>query len=233
MGDPARHRRQPLAVGGPRGQPSWPPFPPAPRMARAPGPDSSAAPAARPPPGWILSHSPELSSSKAGSSTLASGTALALPCFPLTLQMCNAAVGSPYAARTPTTACSALPWRHRPRCAMTSLKAFCAVLCTGRALPPHSSLPSTASLGSPMAPACLPMAPPPARALEGTSSWSCPKALPSPTCPSSTPYRPPPPRQEQPDETTRSAPHMQEWSQVATPSPPFQWSRTDVSDNGR
>jgi hypothetical protein len=102
---------------------------------------------------------------------------------------------------------------------MTSSKGFCAVLCTWRALPPHSSPPSAASLGSPMAPSRLTMAPPPARALEGTSSWPCPKASPSPTCPSSTPfpstpYRPPPPRQEQPqpDETTRSAPHMQEWS---------------------
>jgi hypothetical protein len=34
-------------------------------------------------------------------------------------------------------------------------------------------------------------------------------------------------------QTTRSAPHMQEWSQTATPSSSSLWSRTDVSDNRR
>jgi hypothetical protein len=212
-------------------------FPPPPQLttARGPGPNSSAAPAALPPPGWILSPPPEPYSSKAGSSTPASDTALASPCFPQMLPMCNVAAGPPSAAPTPR---HAMPWRHRPDYTMTSRQGFCAVLCTGRALPPQSSTPSTTSPVSPKALAHPPPVPPPTQVLEGTSSWPCPKASPSPTCPASTPSPstpslPPPHRQEWPwpGGTTRSEQRMWKWSRKATPSFPFLCSHMDVSDN--
>jgi hypothetical protein len=49
------------------------------------------------------------------------------------------------------------------------------VLCTGRALPPHSSPPFAASLGSPMAPARPPMAPPPAGRSRGHPHGHAPR----------------------------------------------------------
>jgi hypothetical protein len=90
------------------------------KTAKAPRPACFAALAVQPRPGSTRSPSPGPLSSRVGKSALASATALASACCPLTPLPCSAPVAHPSDLPMSTMECGASPSLHIPRCAMTS-----------------------------------------------------------------------------------------------------------------
>jgi hypothetical protein len=121
------------------------------------------------------------------------------------------------------------------RCATTSSKGYCAVLCTEPVLPLPSNRPFAVSLASRPVLELQQMAPLLASRPEGTSSWSSRGASPSqmslwctrsPRISTTGRHRR---REQQPHTvTTKRGPPTHVWSRMVTSSSPSLWSRTDA-----